>query len=234
MEKDIVVNHHCLVCGTDSPANYVDITLVTSRTTQSETLVREKLKTILLDKWIHMDTEMSMAIRVLCFHLVDQLDMLESQLQNIRDNLAAKYVGNNGMKEQKSPESQPPPPPASSNSNSSDDDRSQSPVIITTTTRGHKRKQTTQQFVVLRNRFSILNEVEDDNLPKEALRGSKINGKKRNKIMFYRNSYSRDMTSLCKNNVDNSVFGEVRPSAKIRDVLKKCERDCSILDPQDQ
>jgi lysophospholipase L1-like esterase len=41
------------------------------------------------------------------------------------------------------------------------------------------------------------------------------------------------MASLSKNNVDNSVFGEVRPSAKIRDVLKTCERECSMLGPQD-
>lgn len=132
------VNHHCLVCGTDSLANYVDMTLVTSRTTQSETLVREKLKTILRDKWIPPDTEMSMVICLPCFHLVDQFDVLENQLQNIRDNLAAKYVGTNGLKKQKSPESQPPPPPVSGNSDSSDDDRSPTPVIITTTTRGRK------------------------------------------------------------------------------------------------
>ena len=132
------VNHHCLVCGTDSLANYVDMTLVTSRTTQSETLVREKLKTILRDKWIPPDTEMSMVICLPCFHLVDQFDVLESQLQNIRDNLVVKYVGTNGIKKQNSPESQPPPPPASGNSDSSDDDRSPSPVVITTTTRGRK------------------------------------------------------------------------------------------------
>jgi len=132
------VNHHCLVCGTDSLANYVDMTLVTSRTTQSETLVREKLKTILRDKWIPPDTEMSMVICLPCFHLVDQFDVLESQLQNIRGNLGAKYVGTNGIKKEKSPESQPPPPPASVNSDSSDDDRSPSPVVITTTTRGRK------------------------------------------------------------------------------------------------
>jgi hypothetical protein len=39
--------------------------------------------------------------------------------------------------------------------------------------------------------------------------------------------------SLSKNNVDTSVFGEVRPSAKIRDALKNWERDRSILRPQD-
>jgi len=129
------MNHHCLVCGTDSLANYVDMTLVTSRTSQSETLVKEKLKTILRDKWIPPDTEMSMVICLPCFHMVDQFDVLENQLQNIRDNLAAKYVGTNGINKQKSPE---PPPAASSNSDSSDGDRSPSPVVITTTTRGRK------------------------------------------------------------------------------------------------
>jgi hypothetical protein len=100
MEEAIVVNHHCLVCGTDSLANYVDMTLVISRTT----LVREKLKTVLHDKWIPTDTEMSMGICLPSFHLVDQLDVLESQIQNIRDNLATEYVGTNGIKKQKSPE----------------------------------------------------------------------------------------------------------------------------------
>lgn len=132
------MNHHCLVCGTDSLANYVDLTLVTSRTSQSESLVKEKLKTILRDKWIPPDTEMSMVICLPCFHLVDQFDVLENQLENIRDNLAAKYVGTNGVKKQKTPESFPPPPPEDlSNSDSSDDDRSLSPVVITTT-RGRK------------------------------------------------------------------------------------------------
>jgi hypothetical protein len=94
-----------------------------------------------------------------------------------------------------------------------------------------KRKQATQQFVVpTGNRFSTLNQVEDDNQTREALRDSKINGKKRNKIMFYYDSYGRDIPfSLSKNNEDS----EVRPSVKIRDVLKNCERDCSILGPQD-
>jgi hypothetical protein len=77
----------------------------------------------------------------------------------------------------------------------------------------------TQQFVVpTRNRFSILNEVEDDNQLREALHDSQISGKKRNEILFYSDSYGRNVTSLSKNNVDTSVFGEVRPSAKIRDV----------------
>ncbi|PSN39825.1 hypothetical protein C0J52_19186 [Blattella germanica] len=132
------MNHHCLVCGTDSLANYVDMTLVTSRTSQSETLVKEKLKTILRDKWIPPDSEMSMVICLPCFHLVDQFDVLENQIQNIRDNLAAKYVGTNGINKQKSPE--PPPAPASSNEESSDDDdddRSSSPVVITAS-RGRK------------------------------------------------------------------------------------------------
>jgi hypothetical protein len=47
-----------------------------------------------------------------------------------------------------------------------------------------KRKQATQKFVVpTGNRFSTLNEVDDDNQPREALCGSTINGKKRNKIL---------------------------------------------------
>ncbi|KAJ9588445.1 hypothetical protein L9F63_018178 [Diploptera punctata] len=136
------MNHRCLVCGTDSLANYVDLTLVTSRTSQSETLVKEKLKTILRDKWITPDTEMSMVLCLPCFHLVDQFDVLENQIQNIRDNLTNKYVNTNGINKQKFPKPEPAPP--SSNEESSDedddddDDRSASPEVYTTPGRGRK------------------------------------------------------------------------------------------------
>jgi hypothetical protein len=36
-------------------------------------------------------------------------------------------------------------------------------------------------------------------------------------------------TSLGKKKVDGSVYGEVRPSIKVKDVLRNCERDCSSL-----
>jgi hypothetical protein len=165
MEEAIVVNNQYFVCGIDTLANYVDMTLITSRTTQSETLLREKLKTVLCDKWISTEIKMSVGICLPCFHLVDQLDVLESRIQNIRDNLATNYVGTNGIRKQKSPESQSTTPPASDNSDSSDD-RTPSPVIITTTARGRKRKQATQQFVVsMKNRVSILS-MEDNKIHK--------------------------------------------------------------------
>jgi hypothetical protein len=40
-------------------------------------------------------------------------------------------------------------------------------------------------------------------------------------------------TSLSKINIDLSVSGEVRPGAKVKDVLKNCVRDCTVLGPQD-
>jgi hypothetical protein len=38
---------------------------------------------------------------------------------------------------------------------------------------------------------------------------------------------------LNKTNIDVSVFAEVRPGAKVKDVLKNCVRDCSVRGPQD-
>jgi hypothetical protein len=61
---------------------------------------------------------MSVVICLPCFHLIDQFDVLENQLQNVRDNLAAKYVGTNRINKQKSPEPLPPPAATSSNSDS--------------------------------------------------------------------------------------------------------------------
>jgi hypothetical protein len=38
---------------------------------------------------------------------------------------------------------------------------------------------------------------------------------------------------LSKTNSDLSESGEVRPGAKVKDVLKNCVRDCTVLGPQD-
>jgi hypothetical protein len=53
--------------------------------------------------------------------------------------------------------------------------------------------------------------------------------------MFYSDSYGRDIipTPLSKNNIDVSMFGEVRPGAKAKDVQKNCVSDCKALGPQD-
>jgi hypothetical protein len=40
-------------------------------------------------------------VQVRCSN-INQLDMLESQVQNIRDNMAIKYIGTNGIKKEKS------------------------------------------------------------------------------------------------------------------------------------
>jgi lysophospholipase L1-like esterase len=54
------------------------------------------------------------------------------------------------------------------------------------------------------------------------------------KLILYSDSYGRDIpTSLSKINNDLSVSGEVRPGAKLEDVLKNCVRDCTVLGPQD-
>jgi hypothetical protein len=55
--------------------------------------------------------------------------------------------------------------------------------------------------------------------------------------MFYSDtrSYGRDIpTSLSKINVHVSVFGEIKPAAKVKDVLKNCVRDCTALGQQDR
>jgi hypothetical protein len=45
--------------------------------------------------------------------------------------------------------------------------------------------------------------------------------KKKSKLMFYSDSYGRDIpTSLSKINIDLPASGEVRPGAKVKDVLK--------------
>jgi hypothetical protein len=52
--------------------------------------------------------------------------------------------------------------------------------------------------------------------------------------MFYSESYGPDIpTSLNEINIDLSLSGEVRPGAKVKDVLKNCVRDCTVLGPQD-
>jgi hypothetical protein len=60
--------------------------------------------------------------------------------------------------------------------------------------------------------------------------------KKKNKLMFYNDSYGRGIpTLLSKSNDDVSVFGEVRPGAKVKDVLKNCYLEGTepiVLNPQ--
>jgi hypothetical protein len=87
----------------------------------------------------------------------------------------------------------------------------------------------------MRNRFSALNEVTDENQSRKAASFLKVNIiKKKNKPMFYTDSYGCNIsTLLIKINVV-SVYSKVRPtlhyivrSTKVEDVLKNCERDCS-------
>nr|CAD7431701.1 unnamed protein product [Timema monikensis] len=90
------MTQQCLICAAESLTNYVDLTLVTSQTTQSETPVEDKLRSILTDKWREPDSDMAMVVCVPCFQMVDQFDTLESQLVNLRKELVEKYGGSFG------------------------------------------------------------------------------------------------------------------------------------------
>jgi hypothetical protein len=98
-----------------------------------------------------------------------------------------------------------------------------------------KSKKVIQYFTTsTNNRFNILNEVTDETEQRKAPNCPKVNGEKKSKLMFYSDSYGRDIPmSLSKINVVVSMFGEIRPGAKVKDVLKNCVRDCTALDPQD-
>jgi hypothetical protein len=97
-----------------------------------------------------------------------------------------------------------------------------------------RNKQMTQQSSVsTSNRFCTLNKVTEETQQKKAISYPKKNVKKKNKLMFYSDSYGCDIPlSLSKTNIDVSVFGEVRPGAKVKDVLKNCVRDCTEMGPQ--
>jgi hypothetical protein len=61
-----------------------------------------------------------------------------------------------------------------------------------------------------------------------------MNVKKKNKLRIYTDSYGHDIPRLLsETNVGTAVYGEVRPSAKVNEVLKNCVRDCADLGPQD-
>lgn len=85
--------HKCLVCGTDRLQSYIDLTLVTSRTSQSNTPVLEKLRVII------SSNKMSdaMILCTSCFNMVDRYDQLESQLHHIRAELNSKYIQTHGQ-----------------------------------------------------------------------------------------------------------------------------------------
>ena len=84
------------------------------------------------------------------------------------------------------------------------------------------------------NRFNTLNEVADEMEQRKESSHPKVNAKKKNELIFYSDSYGRDiLMSLSKTNLDISVYGEVRPGAKVKDVLKNCVKECAVLGPQD-
>jgi hypothetical protein len=101
--------------------------------------------------------------------------------------------------------------------------------------KSRRRNQVSPQFSVsTSNRFFTLNDVADETLQKKTFSCQKKNVKKKNKLMFYSDSHGRGIrTLLSKSNDDVSVFGEVRPGAKVKDVLKNCVKDCAVLSPQD-
>jgi hypothetical protein len=97
-----------------------------------------------------------------------------------------------------------------------------------------KRKRNSYLTTPINNRSNILNGVTDEAKQRKAPSCQKVNVKKKSKLMLYSDSYGRDIPmSLSKINIDLSVSGEVRPGAKVKDVLKNCVRDCTVLGPQD-
>ncbi|XP_047118168.1 zinc finger protein 845-like [Schistocerca piceifrons] len=87
---------HCLVCGSHSLSHYVDLTLDTSYTAQSETPVKDKLRAIIGDKWIIPQPNPSVLVCIPCVQLVNQYDIVEGQLYSIKAQLCEKYVSFHG------------------------------------------------------------------------------------------------------------------------------------------
>jgi hypothetical protein len=96
-----------------------------------------------------------------------------------------------------------------------------------------RSKKVTPQFTVsISNRFCALKEVVDETLLKKTTRCPEKNVEK-NK-MLYSDSYGRDLPTLLRGSNDGVlVFGEVRPGAKVKDVVINCVRDCAVLGPKD-
>ncbi|XP_067002400.1 uncharacterized protein [Anabrus simplex] len=88
--------HQCVVCSSDSINSYVDLSLITSRTSHSNTPVKEKLQNIICDHWISSETDLSFIMCLPCFQLVDQFDALEIQLKAIKNDLCEKYISSHG------------------------------------------------------------------------------------------------------------------------------------------
>jgi hypothetical protein len=76
-----------------------------------------------------------------------------------------------------------------------------------------KNKKVTQYLPAsINNRFNMLNGVTDEAEQRKAPSCPKVDVKTKSKLMFYSDSYGRDIpTSLSKISVDLQVSGEVRP-----------------------
>lgn len=88
-ERPFVDENPCLLCGHKAFANFIDLTLATSCTSQSSTPVRKKLRDILKKVWVQ--TKENSILCLACYDLVDRYDSLEAQLNNIRENIEEKY-----------------------------------------------------------------------------------------------------------------------------------------------
>lgn len=88
-ERPFVDENPCLLCGNKAFANFVDLTLVTSCTSQSSIPVRKKLRDILKKVWVQ--TKENNILCLACYDLVDRYDSLEAQLNNLRENIEEKY-----------------------------------------------------------------------------------------------------------------------------------------------
>ncbi|KAK7791657.1 hypothetical protein R5R35_005069 [Gryllus longicercus] len=87
----------CIVCNCGSLSTYVDLGLMTSVTSQTETPLKEKIKNILNNKWVSGISETAFSLCLQCFHLVDQYDSLEAQMKIIHNEICNKYVNGHGI-----------------------------------------------------------------------------------------------------------------------------------------
>jgi hypothetical protein len=154
---------------------------------------------------------MSMGICLPFFHLADQLDMLESQVQNIRDNLATKYVGTNGIKKPKS-------------------QSFHIPTIITTNAMQISKVQSIPNT---KNNFELRNQMPTVSLA--TLKTAKSKAKPKHKILLIGDSHARGCASKLQEKLKEQyeVIGYVKPGAGATVLTKTAQQEISGLTEED-
>lgn len=79
----------CLVCGHKAFANFINLSYGTSCTSTTVMPVKKRLKDIIGKLWNTRHENQTLCLA--CYDLVDRFDSLESQLNNIRENISEKY-----------------------------------------------------------------------------------------------------------------------------------------------